>query len=245
MRTRNPALVTAMCAGLAAVLAGCGGDDPDAGTNGVGKLSPDKIEKKARTAADRAATVHLSGSVVSKGHTYKLNMRLNQDGGTGRVTSGSRTFTLLRVGKDLYLKADADFWTRSRDDGKSTKQDEHAAGKLDGKYVRVPPKDPSYQQLSGFTDKDSLLDGLLSLRGEVSTGDRSSVGETKTIRISGDSGEGGTLDVSLEDTPYPLRLRRAGGAGELRLTEWNKKFTLTAPKKKEKVDYGEQIPTGK
>ncbi|PJT45510.1 hypothetical protein CWI85_38340, partial [Streptomyces albidoflavus] len=46
--------------------------------------------------------------------------------------------------------------------------------------------------------------------------------------VSGDGGAGGTLDVSLEGTAYPLRLTRAGDAGELRMRDWNEKFTLPA-----------------
>ena len=72
-----------MRAGLTVGAHGCG-DDPDAGTNGVGKLSAEDIQTKTRAAADAADAVRLSGNVVSKGGTYKLDMRLKADGGTGR-----------------------------------------------------------------------------------------------------------------------------------------------------------------
>ncbi|MDX6314916.1 MAG: hypothetical protein QOF44_4380, partial [Streptomyces sp.] len=76
-----------MCAGLALMGAtGCAGD-PDAGTNGVAKLPPKTIEQRARSAADAAATVRLSGTVSSKGGTYKLDMRLRGNGGLGQVTA--------------------------------------------------------------------------------------------------------------------------------------------------------------
>ncbi|MBB4782726.1 hypothetical protein [Streptomyces rapamycinicus] len=244
MRTRNRAVVTAMCAGLAATLAACGGGgekDPDAGTNGVGKLPATKIESKARQAAGGAKSVRLSGSLVTSGATYKLNMRLNADGGTGQVSTKGSSFELLRVGKELYLKADAGFWSH---DGKSDGGGAgNAAGKLDNKYVKVPSGDPSYQRLSGFTDMKLLLDGLLGLHGKIATGDHGRVDGVRTITISaGKAGEGGSLDVSLEGRPYPLRLRRAGGAGVIRLADWNKGFKLTAPEKGHVLDYGQQIP---
>ncbi|AKN75363.1 lipoprotein [Streptomyces sp. PBH53] len=239
-RTRRTALVTATCALAvtgAMVLSGCGGDDPDAGTNGVGKLPAAKIQAKTRAAADAASAVRLSGTVVTSGRTYRLDMQLKDDGGTGSVTSQGETFKLLRVGRELYLKADADFWNHA--DGS-----DGATGKLDGKYVKVPQGDPSYKKFSGFTDKDVLLEGLLTLHGTLATdGHHTDQSGTRTIRVTGDDGSGGTLDVSLQGTPYPLRLVRAGHAGTLRFSDWGKNFTVEEPAKSETVDYGKQLPT--
>ncbi|MEV3854448.1 hypothetical protein AB0J38_08995 [Streptomyces sp. NPDC050095] len=233
----------ALCTGLAAGLAGCGTDDPDAGTNGVGKLDPAGIQSRTVKAAQGADAVHVAGTVVSGGKTYKLDMRLKDEGGSGSVTSGSSTFRLLRVGTHLYLKADADFWTHS-DEAKSGSGhgDGAAADKLDGKYVKVPTGDPAYQRLSTFTDKDVLLDGLLTLHGSLDKGDHGSSGGVRTIGLTGDDGAGGTLDVSLEGTPYPMRLERAGGAGTLQLTDWGRTFTLQEPDVDDTVDYGKALP---
>ncbi|WP_346777032.1 hypothetical protein [Streptomyces sp. HNM0575] len=229
--------------GLTVVLAACGTVDPDAGTNGVGKLSASKIEKKARTAAEGARSVKLSGTVVSKGGTYHLNMRLRKDGATGKVASkGGSAFWLLRIGKELFLKADADFWARQEKGGKQpSKSDVQAAGKLDGKYVKVPAGDPAYRQLSGFADMRVLLEGLLVMNGKRETADRGEVGGVKTVRVQGGGGSGGIVDVSLLGTPYPLRIQRAGGAGTIELDDWNKEFDLQRPAKQQVVDYGKKI----
>lgn len=218
-------------------LTGCS-EDPDAGTNGVGKLSAEQIQSKTRAAAESAGALRLSGNVVTSGRTYGLDMRLNSGGGTGSVTAEGTTFQLLRIGKELYLKAGADFWTQA--DGKG--DDSDAADKLDGKYVKVPSGDPAYRKFSGFTDKDVLLDGLLTLHGSLETDGHHEQAGTRTIRITGDKGDGGTLDVSLEGQPYPLRLARAGGAGTLTFSAWGRNFSLTEPKKDETVDYGKQLP---
>ncbi|WP_225098534.1 hypothetical protein [Streptomyces sp. CoH27] len=234
--------MTALCA-LAvtgvAVLTGCGGDDPDAGTNGVGKLPADQIQAKTRAAADAAPAVRLAGSVVTSGRTYQLDMRLKADGGTGSVTSQGATFQLLRVGQQLYLKADSDFWNHA---GGSNGGD-GTAGKLNGKYVKVPQGDPAYKKFSGFTDKSVLLDGLLTLHGTLATDGHHDQSGTPTIRITGDKGSGGTLDVSLQGTPYPLRLVRAGSAGTLSFSDWGKDFTVTEPSQDDTVDYGKVLPT--
>jgi len=185
--------------------------------------------------------VRLAGNVVAGGRTYKLDMRLKADGASGAVTAAGTTFQLLRVGEELFLKADADFWTGA--DGKGGDGDTAAGEKLDGKYVKVPQGDPSYKKFIGFTDKAVLLDGLLTLHGTLETDGHHEQSGTRTIRVTGDNGSGGTLDVSLEGRPYPLRLVRAGGAGTLTFSAWGKDFTLTEPKKDETVDYGRQLPT--
>ncbi|MGW1161639.1 hypothetical protein ACWD48_26210 [Streptomyces sp. NPDC002519] len=242
--TRRAALVSAMCALVVtgAGLTGCSDGDPDAGTNGVGKLPADKIQSRTRTAAKSAPAVRLSGTVVSNGATYSLDMRLKGEGGTGSVTSKNGTFRLLRVGEHLFLKADAEFWNHESGTGGGAGS-AAAAGKLDGKYVKVPSGDPAYRRFSGFTDKDMLLDGLLTLHGTLATDGRHEQDGVRTVRITGDKGSGGTLDVSLEGAPYPLLLARAGNAGTLRLSDWGKDFALQEPSKQETVDYGEQLPT--
>ncbi|GED84910.1 hypothetical protein ACIQMV_05740 [Streptomyces sp. NPDC091412] len=240
-RTRRTALTSALCALVVAGagLTGCSGDDPDAGTNGVGRLPADKIQARTKAAAAAADTVHLSGNVVTNGRTYRLDMRLKDDGGSGSVTSEGVTFGLLRVGEHLYLKADAGFWGQVDGGGKAT----GAADKLDGKYVKVPQGDPAYKRFSGFTDKDVLLDGLLTLHGTLATDGHHEQAGVRTIRITGGKGTGGTLDVSLKGTPYPLRLVRAGDAGTLSFSDWGKDFAVAEPEKDETVDYGKQLPT--
>ncbi|MER5870416.1 hypothetical protein [Streptomyces sp. NPDC002044] len=234
-RLRRAALIGALCTGLAVTGTGCGEDpDPDKGTNGVGKLSADKIEAKARAAATEADSVHLSGTLVSGGKSFTLDMRLKSDGGSGEVKSQEDTFQVLRVGEQLYLKASAAFWGQS-----------DSAGKLGDKYVKVPESDPTYKQFRGFTDMDVLLDGLLGLQGKLAKGSYSTVGHTRVVQVTGDKGKGGKLAVSLEGTPYPLLLERAGGAGRVELAEWGKVFPLDPPAQDQTVDYGSQLPTTK
>lgn len=242
-RIRRAVAPLALCAGLTAGLTGCGAD-PDEGTNGVGRLSAPEIEQKAQSAADAAKAVRLAGTLVSKGGTFKLNMRLKQEGAAGSVTTKNSTFELLRVGDALYLKADADFWAHDdKATDEPTEADTEAADKLDDMYVKVPQGDPSYKQFRGFTDMDVLLDGLIGLHGEKVKGDRDQIGGIRTIKVKGGpEGEGGTLDVALEGSPYPVQFARGGGAGVVVLSEWNKDFPLAEPSKEETLDYGKQLP---
>ncbi|WP_323188206.1 hypothetical protein [Streptomyces sp. NBC_00249] len=237
-RLRRAAIVGALCAGLAVTGTACGGgsvEDPDKGTNGMGKLAAEKIEEQAKTAAGKASSVHLAGTLVSGGKSFTLDMRLKADGGSGEVKSqDDTTFQLLRVGEQLYLKAGTAFWGTS-----------DSAGKLGDKYVKVPEGDPSYKQFRGFTDMQVLLDGLLGLQGKLTKGSYTTVGHTRAVPLSADAGKGGKLSVSLEGTPYPLLMERAGGAGRVELSEWGKPFPLDPPAKDQTVDYGSQLPTTK
>lgn len=243
-RVRRAALVRSGTAGAVllvagAVLTACS-SDPDANTNGEGKLPAPQIQKDTRTAAKAASAVRLSGTVVSKGGTYRLDMRLKSNGGMGSVTNKGSTFQLLRIGDRLFLKANATWW-KSR--GGKGGADSTAAAKLAGKYVKVPKGDASYDQLCGFTKKDVLLDGLLTLHGTLDKGEHHKTDGIRTIEITGDDGAGGTLDVSLENSPFPIRLQRAGGAGTLTFSEWGKQFALKEPGSGEMVDYGKALPT--
>jgi hypothetical protein len=234
----GPVRLAVTVAALAAggLVGGClgFGGDPDAGTNGVAKLAPATIQAKAVAAAQAADALHLAGTVTSNGRTYRLDMRLRGNGGVGEVTSQGSTFQLLRVDSALYLKVGADFYASS-----GSKDAQAAAAELSGKYVKVPPQDPAYARFSGFTDKKVLLTGLFVLGGEPRLGPHRKVDGTRTIAVDGT--DGGSLDVSLKGTPYPLRYQRAGNAGTLTLSDWNDDFSLAAPRSSTVVDYGKSL----
>lgn len=249
-RIPSAALAGVICVGMTATLTGCADhQDPDAGTNGVGKLSAETIEAKSLAAAEAAEAVRVTGKVVSDGRTYRLDMRLKEQGAVGEVATEDTTFEVLRLGKDLYLKADAGFWLdRENDKGEGAQDSDEeggdpraAARKLGGKYVKVPEEDPTYDQFTGFTTMDVMLDGMLVLQGERETGDRGEVHGQRVIQVVADGGDGGVIEVSLIGRPYPLRMERAGGAGVLHMKDWDKEFTLRPPRKNQIVDYGEKV----
>lgn len=236
-RRSTAVLATLGVCAAGGALSGClgFGGDPDAGTNGVAKLPAGTIAAQAKAAASTAQTVRLSGTVTTGGQTYRLDMRLRPNGGVGEVTTKGSTFQVLRVDSALYLKAGADFYGSTA----GSKDAKAAAAELNGKYVKVPPSDPAYTQFSGFTDKKLLLADLFVLSGSLTVGDHHKVDGAKTIAVNGT--KGGSLDVSLKGTPYPLRYERAGGACTLALSDWGEDFALAAPGKNEVVDYGKAM----
>ncbi|MFJ6212846.1 hypothetical protein ACIQGZ_05865 [Streptomyces sp. NPDC092296] len=242
MLMRRSALGTVCVTAALALTAGCGASDPDEGTNGVGRQTPDAIAAKARAAALAAPSVRLSGSVVSAGATYRLDMRLKESGGTGKVVSGNRTFELLRVGSKLYVKGDAAFYAAGGASASATATASvtasagSAASTLEGRYVRVHSSDPSYKELSVFTEKDALLGSVTDLGGPVHKGNYTRVDGVRTVSVATDAGS--TLRVSLVGTPYPVRVERAGGAGTLDLTEFGRDFKIATPPAADILDYG-------
>ncbi|GAB2872358.1 hypothetical protein [Streptomyces mayteni] len=236
-------VVTAVgCAGLFALgPVGCGAEeDPDAGTNGLASLTPAEIEEQATATAAEATAVRVAGTVITEGESFRLDVRLGEEGGFGEVSAdGGATFELLRVGEDLYMKADAAFW---ESEGIPEELDSDPAETLEGRYVRVAPDDPAYEQLSGFTDMNVLFDHLLTLDGEREVAeDRGEVDGAQTVTVLADGGAGGTLDVALIGQPYPLRLQRPGEAGELRMSDWNEDFELRVPEDDQILDYGDEL----
>ncbi|CAM5600639.1 Lipoprotein OS=Streptomyces griseomycini OX=66895 GN=FHS37_001147 PE=4 SV=1 [Streptomyces griseomycini] len=231
-----------MCALLVTgtALTGCS-EDPNEGTNGVGRLSADEIQSRTQKAAQSVDAVRLHGTVVTSGRSYTLDMRLKSEGGIGSVTTKGETFRLLRVGDELFLKAGAEFWGHGDGEG-GGEADAAAAGKLAEKYVKVPQGDPSYKKFSGFTDKDVLLGGLLTLHGELATDGHHEQAGVRTIRITGDRvwRNPGRLARGRAVSAAPGAGRRGGHPHVLGL---GIDFPLEKPAKGETLDYGKQLPT--
>ncbi len=223
---------------LALALTGCGAEEKEPETNGLDQLPAAEIEERAQEAAAGAATVRLSGTVLTEHGSFRIDVRLGEDGGMGEVSADGTTFELLRVGDDLYIKADQQFW---ESEGIPEELESDPTETLDSMYVRVVPEDPAYAELSGFTDKNTLLDGLLALDGEREAGGEGEIDGTPTIRVEADGGAGGAMEVSLTGTPYPLRLERGGEAGQLSMDDWGEEFSLNAPKEDEIIDYGDAV----
>jgi hypothetical protein len=101
--------VRAAAVALAAVaaLAGCG----STGKNGVAKKSTGSIVATAEDAVLNASSVHIQGQFTSGSQQVALDLRLEKDkGASGTVTIGSEVIELLRVGPDVYVKGDEQFY---------------------------------------------------------------------------------------------------------------------------------------
>lgn len=93
-----------LCAGA---LAACG----STGTNGVAGKPTGQIISTAKAAVAAADSVHVQGDLGSGPNAIKLDMVLAKGrGASGTVVIGNQTIQLLRVGQDVYVKGDAQFY---------------------------------------------------------------------------------------------------------------------------------------
>ena len=98
---------SALAIGVITVLAGCG----STGKNGVATKSPGSIVATAEDAVLGASSVHIQGQFTSGVQKVALDLRLEKDkGATGTVTIDNEQIQLLRVGSDVYVKGDQEFY---------------------------------------------------------------------------------------------------------------------------------------
>jgi hypothetical protein len=203
-----------------AALAGCGGSSSG---NGVASKSPTEIIAAARTAADGASAVHVSGSTVTTGTPITLDLSLVAGkGGRGRIAENGLSFELIELEGTIYIKGSAAFYKHFAGAA--------AAQLLQGKWLKAPATSASFAGLSSLIELHKLLDAALasSNKALVSTGTRTVKGQA-VVGVK-DTAQGETIYVATTGKPYPVAATKSGaGGGTIAFAEWDKPVTLTAP----------------
>ena len=169
---------------------------------------------------------------------------------------GNQTLELLRVGQDVYLKGDAQFYksivgslTTPAPAGStpSASASPSAAAQggitiqaMQGQYLHIGPSDPSYQVFASITDPASLVDQILSGTGSLSKDGQQDIRGSKTLILSG-STPSTKVYVGIDGPPYLLRVIPAGG-GTLDFLDYDRPITLQAPPANEVMEIS-AIPT--
>jgi hypothetical protein len=204
----------------ATVLAGCGGSSSG---NGVASKQPAEIIAAARTAADRASAVHVSGSTVTTGTPITLDLSLVAGkGGRGRIAESGLSFELIELEGTIYIKGSSAFYKHFAGAG--------AAQLLQGKWLKAPATNASFAGLSSLIELHKLLDVALasSDKALVSTGTRTVKGQA-VVGVK-DTTQGETIYVATTGRPYPVAATKSGaGGGTIAFAEWDRPVTLTAP----------------
>ncbi|WP_424640651.1 hypothetical protein [Embleya sp. AB8] len=221
-----------------ALLAGCvlAGTACSKAEGGLGAEPADAITGKAKAAAAGATAVHVQGVWKIENRQFRIDLRLKRDGGVGTVVTSDSTVELLRIGQDLFVRGDARLYQGR--DGRGGADVEQSAQALRDKFVKVPPSDPSYARLSGFTRMQDMITDLIRLNGKLKKNGREKVRGAETLKVAADRGRGGELRVALSGTPFPLKYIPSPSGGSLELFEYNQDFPLVLPKAEEVVDYG-------
>jgi hypothetical protein len=218
---RRPALAVTSLAILVLLLAGCGGSSSSSG-NGVESKSPTEILQTTKEAASKAASVHISGSIVSGGKPITLDMELLAGkGGKGKISQEGFTIKLIQTGGSVYINGSSAFYKHVSGAA--------AAQLLQGKWLKAPANSGELASLAELTDLSKLVDTALSGHGSVAKGSPATIEGQKAIAIN-DTGKGGTLYVATSGKPYPLEIAKAGKeSGKVILDRWDQPVTLKAP----------------
>ena len=144
-------------------LAGCGGSSKktSAASNGVAKKSATDILAAAKSAADSATSVHVSGSGTdSTGVPLVVNLHIVAGkGGKGRLSEKGLSFDLVRVGPSAYIKGSAAFYRKFAGPG--------AAQLLKDKWLKGPATTGDLASLTPLTDLRKLIDQTLTNHGTL------------------------------------------------------------------------------
>jgi len=205
---------------LAGASTGCGSSSSS--SNGVASKSPEQIVTDTKAAAASAKSVHLAGSIVSRGTPITLDLDvLAGSGARGRLSENGLGFELIDTAGSVYIKGSAAFYRRV---GGAA-----AATLLQGKWLKAPASSPEFASISTLTDLGTLIDTTLSGHGTLSKGATTTIKGTKVIGIT-DVQKGGTLYVATSGPPYPIEITKSGASGgTVTFDHWNEPLTIKAP----------------
>ncbi len=207
---------------IAATIAGCGGSGSSSSDNGVSAKSPTEILTAAKSAAESASSVHVSGSMVSGGAPITLDLSLAKGkGGKGRISENGLSFELVQLNGTAYISGSPEFYKHFAGPA--------AAQLLQGKWLKASATTGSLATLASLTDLQKLIGAALAQHGTLSKGAKTTIAGQPAITIN-DATQGGSLFVATTGQPYPLQISKSGaGGGKITFGEWNKPVTITAP----------------
>jgi hypothetical protein len=191
---------------------------PSPNADAITDRSADDIRDAAVINFAMASSFHVRGYVTT-GSGRKETIDLVSSGGhDGRLvmTDDEGSLELIRIGKVLYVKGPREYWRPSGS----------AAVKLmDGKYLKTPTTESHFASFNGYFDMNQFMPMQRLTKGPV--GD---VNGTPAIALADpDPRNGGTLYVSTEGTPYPLRIQSTAGLVSLDFSEYGLPAQITAP----------------
>ncbi len=215
----------------AVLLTACGGSSTTAGaapkssaaaTNGVDKLSATEIVSKMQAAAKAATSVHVAG----KSGTTSIDLKMGAGSADGTVGLGAGNVEIVRIGEQLYLKADKAFWTQSANAS--------VAAVVAGKYVKIAGTQAAQYAL--FTKMSDFFGQALKPSGTVTKGAVSTIDGQRAIALT-DTSDGSIMYVALDGPPLPIKTTNTGSnAGEVDFTGWNQVVTIAAPPASQVLD---------
>ncbi|MDX6481765.1 MAG: hypothetical protein QOG85_2275 [Gaiellaceae bacterium] len=212
---------------LAAAGCGGGGSSPaDTTGNGEASKSAQQVVEDAVAAAKGARSFHMAGQINAGFAQIGLDLTIVKGkGAQGSMTLRGHKVELVTMGKNAYMKADADFYKAfGGSDGSA------AAALIAGKWLKFSTSDPQYGQLTTIADSKGLFDSLTTGHGKLENKGTMTYKGLSAVDIL-DTTQGGDLYVSATGTAYPLAIVKSGkgAGGDISFDHWNDSVTLTPP----------------
>ncbi|MDI2125298.1 hypothetical protein [Yinghuangia seranimata] len=207
-------------------------------TSDLDALSGEELLRRAKTAAKTVKTVHYVFEITRSGQRSKLSFDVDRDAGTfdGTVESDGAVVALRKVGAEIWMKGDRDFWRNS------ARVPSDVAAKAAGKYVLVPEDNPGYERLAAVAVYGDL-GGVLSMFTPKGHGATTTLDGNRVVAVQCESGVAAKRE---QDTVYlradgPLLLTRVDAAdlGYFAYSAFNTPFHITAPPAAQVVDLAE------
>jgi hypothetical protein len=214
---------------LALVGAGCGGSSsPTTTKNGTDLASKPATQVVAASvkAADAASSLHMSGTVSTKGKPIGIDMSIAKDNGaTGSITLNGHKVELVIIGSNGYMKGDGAFWSQFGGSAGAT-----IAQLLQGKWLKFPVNNAQFRPIIAFSSAKALFAQLKSGADSHLQNKGTTTYKGQSVIAIDDGTQNGTFYVAATGTPYPVALVKTGSSsGAIAFSDWNQPVSLTAP----------------
>jgi hypothetical protein len=217
------------------VLVGCAktGTTPQApADNGVKALSAQEILDKAIAALTEAGSFHVKGDMTEEGTKINIDLKMKGKDAAGTVGTPDGNINILRIGTDVYFKADASFWEKFGGAQGST-----VAALFKDKWVKMSADSKDFAEFAAMADPATLL----KPSGTPTKADEKVINGQSTIGVK--DGDNGTIYVATTGKPYPVRLEGPNAAGSIDFSEFGATFDdIKAPPANEVVDLSALMP---
>ena len=218
----------------AALVAGCSGKPatstppaPTTPAEAFAGKSANEIATSAIAALKAAPSVHMKGTATDNGQKMTIDLKYNRaKDGEGTISADGQTIQLLKIGEDLYLKADAAVMA-------TIVGGDNVAKLVKDKWLKASSSDLGSVMGLVFDFADKVLNDPPT---GLSRGATGVINGVKALALTGEVADGfDKVWVATEGEPYPLRLD-AGADGAVDFTEYGATLNLTAPPASEVVD---------
>jgi hypothetical protein len=223
---------------LAALLAGCSppSNSPPVATsapivdvptqNGIASLPPEEIVTRAQAALGKVGSYRMKGEITLNGQVTKIDLQNGGENVKGTIEVDGQGMEILRIGKDLYLKASERFWKTF------TPESVHnMVPLLADKYVKVDATNESFSALTETFDVSEIV----KVGGKVTAATPTIVNGTPAIGLVSED-ERSTLYIATVGEPTPLRIEGTPGQGGLNFSDYGKPIEFATPASSEVFD---------